>query len=318
MSGQPDDLQVVTNIPELRDRKVERFIATVIEGVGSVQLVNLPIADIDIKKSLLNQARAAKPIEPELVASYRRQLELRAEFPPIICNSKGMVADGNHRVAAFEAAGRSYIPSYIVDVNHQQFKELAYAANSTNGRGNTEEEQRLHVLELYATGAYSYQVVADRLGLSPSYVMAVVNADSARVRLSKFRRVGDTAVKTLHYLNQIGNDEHLVAAYDVAHENNMSGEDVRKMVGAIKSSRTNTAVLDAISEAGNAARAKRAPKSRPKQTSDLSQFKRGVNILAKINAASLALSANGSTDEVVADVQRCIAALAEIEKAATK
>jgi hypothetical protein len=130
--------------------------------------------------------------------------------------------------------------------------------------------------------------------------------------------VGDTAVKTLHYLNQIGNDEHLVAAYDVAHENNMSGEDVRKMVGAIKSSRTNTAVLDAISEAGNAARAKQAPKSRPKQTSDLSQFKRGVNILAKINAASLALSANGSTDEVVADVQRCIAALAEIEKAVSK
>lgn len=311
------NLNVTTDIPEHRRQDIEQLIARVLPGLQSVQLVDLPISDINIKESHANQARS-EALQPELSAKYRRSLDLGAMFPPIVCTPKGVVVDGNHRVDAFLAAGRDRIPAYIVDINLEQFKLLTPAANGHNGEPNDENAQRLAALSLHATGAYGFQYIADLVGIPERTVANFVHADSARRRVNRPRKTGDMALTTLAKLDQIGDDEVLRMAVEAVSDARMTSKEVNELVQSVKKARTQTAAVEAIADAARNARARQVKPSKPKRAGDLTLFRQSVTLLTGINATALAISANGSSDQVARDVDACIDALQRIRKAVGK
>ena len=311
------NLNVATDIPEHRRQDIEQLIARVLPGLQSVQLVELPISDINIKESHANQARTTA-LQPELSAKYRRALDLGAMFPPIVCTPKGVVVDGNHRVDAFLAAGRDCIPAFIVDINLEQFKLLTPAANGHNGEPNDENAQRLAALSLHATGAYGFQYIADLVGIPKDTVSNFVHADSARRRVNRPRKTGDMALTTLAKLDQIGDDEVLRMAVEAVSDAHMTSKEVNELVQSVKKARTQTAAVEVIADAARNARARQVKPSKPKRAGDLTLFRQSVTLLTGINATALAISANGSSDQVARDVDACIDALQRIRKAVGK
>jgi ParB-like chromosome segregation protein Spo0J len=314
------DLNVTTTIPERRNLGIEAWLST-FPGVDSVDLVEFPLSTINVKKSHANQARLGEALVPELVGKYRRDIDSGALFPPIICTTNGVVADGNNRVAAHLEAGVEKIAAYVVDVNDTVFQLLALSANALNGLPNSPEAQAAHVVQFHNTGTFTHRQIAHMLGLSDTVVGDIVHAHSVRERVNRPRTVAKIPRTVLAHLDQIQSDEQLMAAVEVVASTAMKGTDVRRLVNNVKKARTIEAAFSAISEAGDSARnatKRRATAQGAAKPTDVHRFLKAAGLIQSTNPTKIALAANGSTDQLVEAIQGVLDTVAAIEKALAK
>lgn len=124
------------------------------------------------------QSRAA--INEATVAEYAEaMLDPIRVFPPVIVYHDGRdywLADGFHRLAAWERIGRTDIPTDIRQGTRRDAILHSVAANSTHGLRRTNEDKRRAVMTLLDDAEWSQWSdgkIADRCGVSQPFVSSI-------------------------------------------------------------------------------------------------------------------------------------------------
>lgn len=153
------------------------------EYVSSVRLDRF-----DKSKSLGNQARILKAITLEKVRRFRDALLAGQDFPAVIAYRDGdkyVIIDGNHRLEAFELAGRLHIDVYVVDTKDADERLLlTFMMNGLNGDPNTEEETDYHAIVLFRRG-FTAKDIAAKFGISRRRVEDAIVEDDGHSRAVK-------------------------------------------------------------------------------------------------------------------------------------
>ena len=301
---------------ELVDRPTEVWLAD-FPGIRNVDLRSVDLAEIDVKRSLSNQARI-EPLDSELAAKYQRAVEGGALFPPLVISSEMVILDGNHRFHAMKEAGVTSHPCYVIDAPAAVSHLLAMSANVRNGQPNTPKEVALHAIQMHDSGALSFRQIGSALGMNEGTVSEIVRAENARRRINRPTLTKKLPRSVLTPLDGIQSDDHLVAAARVAVDAQMSGKQAKQLVAEVKKARTDTAARDAIDAVGKKAQVLHRDKGKPKaaaKTEDFGRFKRGAGLVLSVNPTSLAFGLNGSTGDVVGVLDEMTTKIAEIRKA---
>jgi hypothetical protein len=125
------------------------------QGVAWEFRPDVPLDAFNEAESLNNQVRF-QPLVQATVDQYATAMNEGAKFPPILVNAKRnkfVRLDGNHRVAAARAVGKTTFHAYEALVTGQPAVLLAFKANNRNGLPNTEEERIYHAIWLVRNGA---------------------------------------------------------------------------------------------------------------------------------------------------------------------
>lgn len=200
------------------------------------ELQRIPITQIDRTASLANQARF-EPVQEALVERYTTALSQGAVFPPIIVgivNGKYVVADGNHRFLANEAADRDSILVYSFTISRDDFTTLSALANTRlNGAENTMSERLAHANDAVNRGANSVDA-AIQFGVTPNALATYRKAEATRLRLTALgMSVSSYAGLSDHALSKI--------------TTGMTDEAVRLAIDALNKGISPQRVFDAIS-----------------------------------------------------------------------
>lgn len=128
----------------------------------------IKIADINIRRSLQNQARF-QPLDEGLVATYSEAMSAGTRFPPIVVldDASGyLVLDGNHRVAAAQVAGIDEIDAYVTSgLSERLVSVLTFDANTKHGLPTSPEERKQHAVYLVETAGISQKEAARMLNV---------------------------------------------------------------------------------------------------------------------------------------------------------
>lgn len=124
------------------------------------------------------QSRAA--LNDETVAEYAEAMgDENAVFPPVIVYFDGRdywLADGFHRIAAWEKIGRTEIPADVRQGDRRRAILHSVAANSAHGLRRTNADKRRAVMTLLEDdewGAWSDREIARRCGVSHPFVASI-------------------------------------------------------------------------------------------------------------------------------------------------
>ena len=158
----------------------------IMEELGlAFELTEIALGSIDKDRSLSNQARL-DPVRAEVVDRYTAALTGGARFPAIIvADLKGrrVIAGGNHRFLAHEAAGEDSIMAYVASVpNEETFQTLANLDNARHGVESTLEERLLHAADAVSQGATPADA-ANQFGVSSAQLATFRKATLVIARL---------------------------------------------------------------------------------------------------------------------------------------
>lgn len=112
---------------------------------------NGAFADIDVARSLKNQARI-KPLDEPTIERYEIAWRTGAAFPPIVTSraargGKQLVISGNHRLASGIKVGRTAMDRYeVIGAKAATVAAMCREANNVNGLPPNEDERILNAI----------------------------------------------------------------------------------------------------------------------------------------------------------------------------
>lgn len=217
---------------------------------------DLALADIDISKSLANQARIGEPLIEDVVERYRADYERGDRFPPILCRRTGpraklIVLGGNHRRAAASAAGRTSHPAYIVECTDPAALTIMYGDNRRHGMPPSKLERCAQGAHLIDNG-WTQAEAAAAVGVSQPSLSNYLNVSrtSRRARMLDLGPVFDQLPnQAKEALARVGADPVFVEAVKVTASAKLTGPETAELVKRIRGTRSEA---DALRLVGNA------------------------------------------------------------------
>lgn len=172
-------------------------------------MININISDLRLDGG--TQSRAA--ISEATVAEYAEAMEdPNTVFPPAIVYHDGRgywLADGFHRVAAWQKIGRTEIPADVRQGDRRRAILHSCAANAAHGLRRTNADKRRAVLTLLEDeewGQWSANKIAKQCGVSHTFVNGIkssLETVSSETRTYTDKHGNETQMKTAN----IGGDE---------------------------------------------------------------------------------------------------------------
>lgn len=209
---------------------------------------SVPVAEIDIAKSLDNQARLADPLNEERVQQYAEAMENGSIFPPIICWRDGkqlVIIDGNHRLAAWMLNDWAAVPVWVVNTKDlDTITQLTFEANAHHPAPNSSEERMQHALHMVRLGVPQVEAAA-RMQVKNTELNSAwrkAEADRRATTLGiKAHIWNPIAASSKTRLNALRSDQIFRKAVEVTHKLNLRSDSVSELVGNLNRLRTNTA-----------------------------------------------------------------------------
>src|SRR4051794_13443811 len=112
------------------------------------------IADIDMRKSLANQARLGERVNEERVETYAEAIKHGAKMPAVVVDMtnrrrKAILMDGVHRILGSEKAGYNIFARYeVTDGDPAAVTLFTFTANVEHGLPNSLEDRIEHAIWL--------------------------------------------------------------------------------------------------------------------------------------------------------------------------
>lgn len=153
----------------------------------------LSLWEIDVSKSLENQARVEGALNAELVKTYAIAMKEGCGFPPITTYQvadgrragKHIAIDGNHRIEAAVQTSRESLSAYVVDIKDvRQIELLTRSANTLMGLPETRENVMEHAVYMVRRYGMSQIDAARHFSLHPGALSGRVRADAMREKLA--------------------------------------------------------------------------------------------------------------------------------------
>lgn len=187
------------------------------QGVEYVYIEQVDISDIDVAKSLANQARLLSPLDPELVEAYRLADADGREFPALVTwrpgKGKQVLIDGNHRLAAKLKNGRKTVDVYFVDCTDRQIIDrITWKFNNdVNGRRLSFEEAMEHAITFVRKYGMKPNQAAVEWGVNLNTLTDKVRILDTRDTLAKNEVkitpvMTDDVLRRISSLKQVGED----------------------------------------------------------------------------------------------------------------
>lgn len=257
----------------MKDPKSEKMLDD--QLVDYVYVDEVDIAQIDVEKSLHNQARIDPPLYKETVTQYAEALDNGAEFPALIgyytSDDKIILIDGNHRLGAHLKHGTKEVDLYIVDAAQDVIQALTYAANATHGRPPTEDERVRHAIHLKDLG-YTNKEAAGVVSLSEHKVSTEWSHEQMRRRARKLgvTKPWDTIPKNLWSkinANQSDNVFKVLVVF-IAASKSLTRIEIGNLVAQVREQTTEDTQLKVIEEFKEAKRNEQRTEGRTKHRQD--------------------------------------------------
>lgn len=235
------------------------------QGVEWEYVEKVGLDEINVSKSLANQARLDEPLSEELVEQYGRLEKEGCQSPPLVLwrPGKGMwiVADGNHRVAAKKRAGRKHADAYVLKCSDQRvIDRLTWTFNNAvNGKRLTQEECLQHAIDYVRKYNVSQTDAAKEWGVKHNTLALKVRVAEGREILQKndvkmTASLTEEALMWLNPLRDAGEDVYCEAARVVG-QTGMTRDDVYELARDVKKAKTSEEKLKAIQAAASSPKA---------------------------------------------------------------
>jgi len=161
-------------------------------GIAWTYVENIKLSEIDIKKSLHNNARLHKPINEENVLSCGIDMENGKSIHAIalrkIPNVLLMpIIGGNHRVRSLEEHKITTATGYIVKCTDKEYDMLTRTDNRRKGDGQDKEEAIEHALFMHFTHNMTIADVCREFSLSATHLSKVARNSVLRNELEDQR-----------------------------------------------------------------------------------------------------------------------------------
>lgn len=220
---------------------------------------DLRLTLIDVPRSMHNQARIAKPIDDELVATYELGYRSGAHFPPLVVylprpKGKYVLMDGIQRFTAAIKAGRHVHDVYDVDCTDPQVIDRVTWTfnNAVNGKRLSPEESLVHAVSYVMKYGVSQELTAKDWGVSLWKIQRRIRELKLREVLDRQNvrgasRLSQDQINELSPLLPSGEDI-IAATAKVVLESGLSGRDLSPLVDRIKGAPTGTAKLETIDD----------------------------------------------------------------------
>ncbi len=218
-----------------RNAQTEQWLTDM--GVEWEFLSAVPTINFDIERSLANQARLSSPVNEETVSRYREGLRNGAKFPPVLVqrlrSGLYLVLDGNHRVAAHHAEGKSIDVYVLSSPRPEILTMIMHEANTRHGLP-TSQEDRLHAALFLVDQGFSQEEAARRLLLPVSTLRRRMLDQLASRRAAKVQidpRAWEMLAEGARVrLASLGTDEVFEAAARLAVDARMKTDAIFKFV----------------------------------------------------------------------------------------
>lgn len=216
---------------------------------------DLPLSDIDEKRSFANQARVDQPIQQDLVETYVEGLKNGDIFPAIVVHRDGnklVNVDGNHRFAAAKKNGESNtIAAYVIKAKAETVRILMTLLNVIHGRSLSEQEKLWHAFFLIDSGTEqtkASQVLHVPLTrLRSAYALELANRRSRDCNLNR-RAWSEMNQSVRTRLAQLSTDAAFKALFDLTVKASLKGDEVSRMVtelNRLRSEKEQVSFIDA-------------------------------------------------------------------------
>jgi hypothetical protein len=239
----------------MRDMVYEQALKN--QGATWIFVEKVRLDDIDIAKSLRNQARLIVALDPELVEGYALADKRDDQFPPLVLwrptpRSKYILIDGNQRCGAYLQNRREHANAYLVRSGDPLFiKRLTYRFNNlVNGRRLSKEETMEHAIEFVRSVGWNVKYAAQEFEVSQGTLQSRIRAAEIKEKLEKanvknIQRISETSYRYLGSFEQLG-DDVLVKAAKVVIDNGLGEKEMTHMAGKVKEANTHEKKLKAI------------------------------------------------------------------------
>jgi hypothetical protein len=248
---------VLQNMEEIRDPKVETLFREL--GASYEFIPDLAVAKVDVSRGLQNQPRLGAALDKETLEKYTEDVYNGAKFPPITVhklpggNSRNKHThaplDGNHRIAAYLAAGEPTIPAYVVAAPPATLALIASVINTLNGL-QTNEASRLHHAEFALNSGAAPDQVARLYGLRAPAVKRLQLLRKTTQRASDARIPTDEWVKLpadiRHILGCVNTDEGMRELFKFYTRTYLPAKQMRELVSQVNETKSSTAQVTLI------------------------------------------------------------------------
>lgn len=207
--------------------------------------------DIDLERSLRNQARIHHKVDEEVVTRYTDAMERGDVFPPVITAKGGRTADakqvnidGNHRIISGTKRGGEVYPygAYeVLSADPQIIVLMTFEANTKHGLPTSEEERVHQAIWLIDNGA-SHQRAAEAVNVPIGAIKRLWN------KVQADRRADEVGMVRSHWdhlsngikqrLLTVSTDEGFAALAELAFKAKLDTDEVNKCVAEINQSRS--------------------------------------------------------------------------------
>lgn len=293
-------MKVITT-PEMesvRNLSIESFLE--IHGINHVALTKIAMSDVDETESLRNQARH-EPLNHDTVKVYRHMALAGAVFPPLVVHQQNagpfVIVDGNHRFQMMKLLGETDVAAYVVSgLDAAGFRDLAAAANVTNGQRLTMIEARNKAVDLHKRGE-STKAIVTATGLTTSQVRDAINEAQVRDRTSNLSALRNVPATAVAKMNSIQSDVVLDAAIAAVVARSAGWNDVARLVSGVNAARSEAAQLETVEKWADdmvtLQKEKRRPRSKTKPF--VAETRRFANGLLNIAPDVVKVQANGDS-----------------------
>lgn len=206
-----------------------------------------PIEEIDVEKSLHNQARMFEPLDPTVVAQYAEAFKRGDPFPGVVVaktnqRQRGVLVDGNHRLNGMVAAGGNDIDAYVITkARPAVIVQLTFESNVRHGKPTSHEERVNQAVWLVDNGAKREQAAA-------SLNIKVADINRAWQRIAADRRADEVGLNRRDWeavaaghrvrLTQVATDEGFRAAANLAFRAVLTQEELVELIRDINSTKS--------------------------------------------------------------------------------
>lgn len=213
-----------------------------------------PLDQIDVKRSLANQARAdTEPLLEETVELYTHHYRQGAVFPGILLRrtspraKKAYALGGNHRHTAAVAAGLTTHPAYVVVCTDEAATSLMYEDNMANG-AQLPKKQRLAIAAYLCNIGYTQERAAREMGVTQAEVSNYrkLHDTNQRAVAAKVAGFVDLPQGLRVELGRIQSDPVFAETARLMVATQMPGTDATKVIKAVKAARSDEAALQFI------------------------------------------------------------------------
>lgn len=222
---------------------VEAWITS--KGVKWTFSADFDTEEINLQRSLRNQARLYQVTNPETVETYTAAVKRGDNFPAIIIaqiDNDWVVVDGNHRLVSYLGASKPTIPVYMLrDVDTQTIVLMTFEANATHGLPTSKKERLRHAIYLIDNNA-QHKDAAAALNLNVSDVTLAYAKEQADRRAHKLhiptKEWEHLATSSRARFNSLRNDETFVRAASISHRARLNSDEIGTMITLLNKERS--------------------------------------------------------------------------------